>query len=267
MKHPFRGVAYHVTDYNDDYPPEGVDHRALCVYIGDVSEETFRPALQARAEWVIGRAHLGFGVRLEDDLENPLAFTFEVPGLSLFTSFEARALTRVVGWLVKHSGPSQGGYGHEREISLSFHDDIVWWRVWADPSGWSRERPRWREGNVNLLDALLGKETYIEQTLEERPVAVPLPEGAYPAVVRLIERCHRRPRWFGRRSRFADVEPVLPIPCPTKHSDDDKLYSMCTAASSIAEAVGKVVGSVLRDRWRHGGRNWAPLPRTEAAAG
>ncbi len=156
-----------------------------------------------------------------------------------------------------------------RETSLSAHDGSVWWKVWADPTSWSSQTPRWRDGSWSVVDFLLGPETHRSETVgEPEEIVVHLPEGAYRGRSTIERSTWTRPRWFAKTKLRADVtfDPrfgYAPIPTPGKGEnfydcDEDALYSMGCMARSHEEAVGEVVKSVLSRRRRYGGTNWRP---------
>lgn len=262
MRHLGRWVAYHVVNYNDDRPRRGVDHRRLVVYVGDVGhvdDDVFAPAVETSLEWVVGAINVGCAVRVNDDCEDQLKLTVQVPGLSLFANLGARALRSLAKRLIGLEKSDGGGHGYQRELALRVHDGRLWWMVWADPSGWTNSRPRWREGNLDLAALFLGKEKRDEDcVLDDEVIDVPMPEGVYPTRIQLFETVRRRPRWFTERRVWANATPCRPIPFPSKHGGDDALYEMSCPAKTVYQAVGAVVVSVLTDRRRHGGPDWRP---------
>lgn len=165
-------------------------------------------------------------------------------------------------------------YGPSREISLCEHDGSIWWTVWRDwKDGWSRDVPRWRDGNFSFVDFLLGKVRHETVLLEERDVLIPMPEGSYPARCKMVERVWHRSRWPSKRWRCGEVElpRERPIPIPGKGENsydcgEDALYSQSAAARTPAEAVANVVRSALEARDRYGGRGWKPEVARKAEA-
>ncbi len=151
-------------------------------------------------------------------------------------------------------------YGDDREIHISVHSGALWWAFWTDPLSWSSTTPKWRQGNFNPADFVLGRRSCTNSLIEARDVLVPMPERAYSAKAELREWVWRRPRWpFAMRVKRVSIELPEGIPFPGKGENswdcgDDATFGITTGpCSSIAEGVGVLVGSVLKDRVRHGG--------------
>lgn len=153
-----------------------------------------------------------------------------------------------------------GGYGSGRELALSFHDWAVWWKVWVDPDSWESSRPRWRDGNLHPIDALFGRQGCTRKVIEERDVLVPMPEKSYPAKAQLIEFTWKRPRSpFSKTMLRVNLDIPGGIPHAGKGENswdcgDDATFGLTTGeCRTIAEGVGKLVGSCLETRVRYGG--------------
>lgn len=148
-------------------------------------------------------------------------------------------------------------------FSLRFHDGAVWWKIVTPSHSWSCETPKWRDGCFNFVDFLLGKHKYTSTVLEQREVTIPMPEKAYAATAKLTACEWKRPRWFAKRLRRVEIECPEGVPFEGKgtaswNCGPDATFGLTTPADSIPEGVGKMVGSVLRDRVRYGGWNdWA----------
>lgn len=166
------------------------------------------------------------------------------------------------------------GLNGSRTIKISAHDGIVWWTVFADEYRWSTSTPRWRQGNVDVVAALFGKQT--SQVLAEThaDVVIPMPEKSYPAKIVLQTVRWSRPRWFGKTMCYAEIEIPGGIPFSGKGEtgydlDEDGLFSLSTQAHSVGDAIGKVVASVYEyrarrgDPWRHDSPDRANLPEVE----
>lgn len=159
-------------------------------------------------------------------------------------------------------------YGEPRQISLSYHGRALWWSIWRDPMGGWNSRDKWwqrREGSFHFDDVFLGKSTCERTVLEERRVLVPMPEKAYEATAKLMLYQWHRPRWFTKKVKRVEIEVPEGIPHEGKGENSwdcgtDATFGMTTGeCHSIAEGVGKLVGSVLNDRVRYGGYsdwNW-----------
>lgn len=151
----------------------------------------------------------------------------------------------------------------EREIDLSIHDWAIWWKLWGDPWGWDSHTPRWRDGNFNLPDFVLGKTRFQKELIETKDVIVPMPEGPYPATAKL-ERCvWKRPRWFAKVRNNVWLEIVNGIPHEGKGENswdcgEDGLFGI--GGSSYEDAIANAVESVLTDRRRYNGNMQAVYP-------
>lgn len=142
----------------------------------------------------------------------------------------------------------------------------LWWEFWHPRHEWTSGTPRWRHGNFNLTDFVLGQRAY--STVEDEPVLVviPMPEASYPAAVTMETATWKRPRWpWPLIIRCADVELLdttdgkpgyIPVPGKGENSWDcgpDGIFGSSFPAKSVEEAIGKMVGSALQDRKRNGG--------------
>ncbi len=142
------------------------------------------------------------------------------------------------------------------EISIRIFDWAIWWDFWSG-EGWDSKTPRWRDGCFHIDNFFLGRRKYERKVVEEKEVEVPMPEGSYRATVKLCEDTWKRPRWGKKVIKRVDIEIPDGIPHPGKGENswdcgDDATFGICCPAVSIADGVGKLVGSVLRDRVRYG---------------
>lgn len=242
---------------------------------------TGSPLLYGRAWWRIGNGSINWEwtlfrpscrVALVVGGDEDFGFHWSLGVPWLFTFYLTVAGFRPVVWLARLLLPKQPekygglhGYNDEREIRIAIHDWEIWWTVWrASMAGWSRQVPRWRDGNWNFLDTLLGKQSYSTRDLKTVETVVPMPEGCYPATVRLFESTWKRPRWFASRLVRADVKVERGIPFPGKGENsydcgDGALHGLTTKADTIEEAIAATVESALRSRRRYGGSvDWQP---------
>lgn len=191
-----------------------------------------------------------------DNLEHGIQLHVAFPPVSLWFSVNG-ILSRE--WVRKRLGLS------DREISLNIHDWSIYWMLWADPNIWTREIPRWKQGSFNLPNFFLGKLDHWETELSTHEVEIPLPEGNYPATVRLVDGVWKRQRWFARHLRLADVKMHKPAPFPGKGENswdcgEDALYSLHCKAKTIEQAISAYVEAVLRNRRRYGGNAMMKYP-------
>jgi hypothetical protein len=151
---------------------------------------------------------------------------------------------------------------HDRELTISVHNWAIWWNLWTSGMDWDSKTPRWRHGCWDILDAVLGKNTYFREVIEERDVEIPMPEGCYPAHVKLCKDTWKRPRGITRTITRIDADIPKGIPHEGKGENaydcgTDGCFGMCCPARSITDGVGKIVGSVLKDRIKYGGwKDW-----------
>lgn len=156
---------------------------------------------------------------------------------------------------------------HSRTLGFSFHSGAIWWDLWVDPMGdYPCPYGKWRDSNFNFSDFLFGRNECSKEVLEEREVLVPMPEKSYEATAKLMKYTWRRPRWFAKTMKRVEIDVPEGIPHEGKgtcahNCGRDATFGMTTGeCRSIPEGVGKLVGSVLRDRVRYGGWgdwNWA----------
>jgi len=111
----------------------------------------------------------------------------------------------------------------------------------------------------NLSDKLKGRYKVSKEIVKEIDILIPMPEKAYQAHAVLADWTWKYPRWFPKTVRRCEIEIPEGLPHAGKGENswdcgDDATYSMTTGrVRNIPEAVGKLVGSVLNDRVRHGG--------------
>lgn len=160
-----------------------------------------------------------------------------------------------------------------RQIGVSAHDGVIFWRIWKDPMSWSRS-DGWRNSSWNWKDWLLGKTEYDSEVLQEIETVVPMPEGNYPVRVTLTKDTWTRPHTlFGigeHEIHRATIEPIAdkdgkvkPIPVPGKGEnawdlDEDAIHSLTCQAMTVAEAIAAMVESAMKRRERYGGLQWSP---------
>lgn len=223
-----------------------------------------RPLLDLHAEWLFltRQAHaLAFGVTVgEGDGNDGLLLHVSVPFLaSLYFGVEGIKAFHQPGW--------DGARRIEVRLELQRNCGgplSLWWSLWHSTMSWDSRTPRWRHGSFDVVDFVLGRPKYDTTMLEECTTLVPMPERAYPARVKLFLATWRRPRWpFPTRLRCATVEVEGGIPHPGKGESgydcgDDATFSLTCPARTVAEAIGRMVGSVTESRHRYGGLNWMP---------
>lgn len=220
--------------------------------------------LHTTLQYVFPSNVFNLGVHFDDD-EDPLSFRLCVPPLGLYVNFESRALHKI-GAFVADALPSDMGKSYcDRDFSLRIFDWAVWWNLGVSQMGWSSTRPKWRNGSWHFFGS---HKLQSEKLVYERDVLIPMPERSYRWHAKLYRTTwgfDKLPRLFDRELMRVqlDSRPGEQIPKPGKGENswdcgEDALFGSTAPACSIEEAVGGVVGSVLRDRKRYGGSEWRP---------
>lgn len=240
-----------------------------------------------------GRAWFYFGQRHEIDLEwsllhyarqmhaylslgcgdsnDEVMFALSIPYLiSVYLTF---AHFIPVRWFPRRKSRTYGSLPCERQIGFRIFDNALWISLWEDPMMWDRDDPWWWRFSINPVDIALGRKDYSSKDLYTARVDVLMPEGLYPANVRMFESTWKRPRWpWPMRMIRADIEPETPIPHPGKGEnswdcEDDATHSMTCPARTPTEAAEMLRQSVLRDRTKYGGPGWLPSGVTISVPG
>jgi hypothetical protein len=128
---------------------------------------------------------------------------------------------------------------------------------YSDP-WWKR-----RQFNLDILDLVLGKPKYSEREINSTEVQIGMPEGSYPAKIRIFESKWSRPRWFPSYLVRSRIEMIKPIPFPGKGENswdcgEDALFSCIAPESTVEGAISNVVKSVLEKCRKYGGNDWEP---------
>lgn len=126
----------------------------------------------------------------------------------------------------------------------------------CDP--WSWRRGDWRQGGCFVPDVLLGRAKHETTTLRTVETVIPMPEGVYPATVKLTRATWWRPRWpFPLVRYYSAVEIPNGIPFPGKGENawdcgDDALFGCAAEGTTVEAGVANAVESVLRYRRKYG---------------
>lgn len=154
-----------------------------------------------------------------------------------------------------------------RNIGIGYFDGNLWIDLWNDPMEHCSRDPKWWHISINFADVIFGRTSYDEsRTVKETRVVVPMPEGGYPAHVRIYEAVWRRSRWpfAWRKLLRADITPDKPIPFPSKGESsydcgEDATHSMTCCADTPLKAAMALSESVMRSRIKYGsGWNYRP---------
>jgi len=182
------------------------------------------------------------------------------------SEYEVDGVNRVFDW------PSS------RKIEFSVHHNTFWWSIWEHPHGGSdgmgKPLPKWRSGNLDFFDFILGRHIYKLDTLTpEHPVMIWLPEGGYPATLKVEKQTWKRKRWprwplkTERVSRSINCEIGIPFPGKGENSWDcgeDGLYGTGFDTPNDTQACAKFAERVLDCRRRYGGKKCAEEPWPES---
>ena len=208
----------------------------------------------------------GRGLALELDLaqeESTIGGRISIPYLiSIYWGVESRGpLNRFLEYITRRkdqkysNGRTIGFYisGSDLRSGLSLSLSL-----WYDPMETRSEDPKWWHVYKNLNDVFLGRAKCTTETIEERYIDVPMPEGSYPGYAKLVRYTWKR-RWTSKSLMRVQIDVPIGIPHEGKGENSwdmgvDRTYGITTGeCRSIALGVGKLVGSVLHDRVRYGG--------------
>lgn len=201
-------------------------------------------------EWSLGCMPPSVGVSLDVSDEPDATASVRLPGASLYVTIPVRRAVHE-GLVAMARGVGAERWDGVEIVGVSVHDRALWWS-WLHPHGsWRSRTPRWRHGSFRPLDVLLGDHVYTSETIEEREVQIPMPEGMYDWTIKLSRDSWSRPRWPGRHSiirAHASAKDGEQIPT----HDKGPMYGISLEARTVEEAIGRVVGAALRDRARRG---------------
>lgn len=216
----------------------GVPYQARC-WIGQ------DPTL--RLEWNLFSNFCHIGITLLD-YSDALMFKIAFPPFAFWLGIDDRRLSS----LFYKKWP----YG--KEVGISIHDGSIFYEFWSRPGYWDNKTPKWRSGSFNVIDFVFGRREYSSKILEEKEIDIPMPEGNYPAKIKITLDSWKRKRGITKRIKRAHIDMVKPIPFPGKGENswdcgDDACYGVTMPVDNVADAIGKMVSLVLHDRIRRGG--------------
>lgn len=209
-------------------------------------------------------------IKVDPD-EGRLTASIGLAPLAFWFSFENYELTKAIA---PQRTTAHGTLSEPREIRLDLHDGKLWWTVWTNPDEWKSTDPWYRRGSFDFAALFFGEMSVTKEVVKgPEIVSIPMPEGSYAAKSTIERITYGRPRWFSEHKTMASVtmDPregasFKPIPIPGKGEnsydcDEDALYStssMVDNDATHADAIAEVVRSVLKTRWKRGGKNWRP---------
>lgn len=201
------------------------------------------------------------GLSLNSGDGNQIQFELGIPWLLTFwLTFESPLFKLIMPgiWTKSYVRPGEMWFMPvEREMGISIHDGIIWFRLWSNPLEWDSRQPWWWEFNFDYVDFILGKSKTETRVVDQGQVNVPMPEGNYLVKYEKLLKINKRPRWFAQKWTAFDLDLLKPIPIPGKGEnswdlDDDAIHNMYCPAATLEEAVGKLIASALRTRRRYG---------------
>jgi hypothetical protein len=211
-------------------------------------------------EWSFWKPRLSVGIGLAD-YDHVLAGHFCIGLVNLYWHLDHYPLYQ---WIRDRIKRPDEKYGNGRTIGFTVFDDAIMIDLWNDPMESRGKDPKWWHIYILPKDVVLGRAKYSERVIRSTRVEVPMPEANYAATVEVQEATWKRPRWpWPHRMVRCEITPDVPIPFPGKGENswdcgEDATHSMTCAATNEQEAVSALVASVLRDRYRHGGKHWRP---------
>lgn len=201
------------------------------------------------------KSHTGISLDFGDG-DHDYTFFIGVPGVALWLHLE-------VPWKSWLSSPVD-----DTEISLKIHNGAVWWSLWHSTMEWSNKTPRWRNGNFNFVDWLLGEHKHEEKVImESTPIKIPMPEGVYDGTLKMIHQTwKRRWGWFRQERTSVEIEIPMGVPFSGKGENsydcgDDATYSLSFSIdtkqyinldSQIRHSINYFVKSIAETRRRYG---------------
>lgn len=150
-------------------------------------------------------------------------------------------------------------------MGVRIFEGRIWFDLLQDQHEYNTRRDRFRSFNLPIVDWLLGRPVYSAEPIgKPEAVEIPMPERSYAATVQLSRCTWKRSRW-PKATVITRAEVTIPegLPFPGKGENawdcgDDATSAASFPCDSVPEAIGHMVGSVLRDRWQRGGRDWRP---------
>lgn len=222
------------------------------------------PGNHASIGWKLGARRLAAHLRLDDTGDEHLTLHLAFPFLGAFWLSLSRCsrLLQLLGltWAQVREKPSRDWL---RSIGFTFRHGTFWIDPWINPDEYDKGRRHTL--TINLADLLFGRPRVKVTTLACHGAVVQLPEGGYPATVRLYTATYKRPLAF-RPWRVVprfdiEVEDGIPIPGKGDNSwdmEDDAVYEVSGAGDSVETAVAAIRAAIMQSRERYGGQDWTP---------
>lgn len=200
----------------------------------------------------------------------PFAFWFSLSGFRKFRDWWC-SRSWLKAWNEKFGGyPDSHKYTHFVFFSISIFNWALHWDFFKFDWGWSHLMPKWMDGYLDIPNLLLGHQKCSKEILKVVDTEIPMPEGTYPANVKMTRMTWKRPRWFSKSGYYAEVNIPKGIPHEGKGENswdcgEDRLFGQHVRADNVSDAIASVVKSVLREREKYGKSKYPP-PSQQVAA-
>lgn len=198
--------------------------------------------------------HNSISLRLGGD-ENDFTVNLGIKGLFNFyfgveDFFPRKIMKKLFDYTTRYYGVSL----FEEYISIEFHrDDMGYGKGW-----------RGYHKMIDWKSIIFGKDTHEKKELSTERSVIKMPEGDYPATIKISQSTWTRKRIVKPivRTRY-EITPDIPIPEPGKGEngwdmDDDAIFNSTVTANSLEEALNKVRDSVMKTRKNRASVNWKP---------
>lgn len=242
------------------------------------------PDYEARLEWVVIHKTLkGFGLGAvfgRNGMESDVGLDLYFAGLGS-AWFRMRSPWTSI-FRVEENPEDRYDYLCARKTGvrmLPYWGSLIQVLVEDRDGTWSKGQPWWRDFGLNVSD-IMGRTRGSMTVLRSGAVQIPMPEGSYDGTYEIrryvTEHVGRlgwlRDRVLGRKTHDVvsiDVPGGIPVEGKGENSWDcgmDGVFGQSIPGSSVEVAVGALVGSVLKDRRRHGGPHDLERPTTVSEA-
>lgn len=229
-----------------------------------------KPRRTARLEWVLWSKNLGFSIKTDSE-DGGLSLHASLPPVSLYLTLPIPVRKYLQGDFWKRWNESTGGFPDSHKYSsfiladIRFHDQALFWEFLKFDWGWSNRMPKWMNGAFHVTDFVLGRQRCDTKVVSVHEAGIPMPEGNYPATIKLERITWKRPRWFPMTKRYASVDLKIGIPHQGKGENswdcgEDALHGMSCEASTVEDAIAATVKSALRSRRCYDGDIAAKYP-------
>jgi hypothetical protein len=221
--------------------------------------------IEARVEYHLPGTSWGAQLHFRKD-EDPIGGSLGVGLFTVYGSFDSKLVRRLASYVADVLFPGDmGSKWSGRSFGIRFFDSAVWWDLGSDDYGWTKGRPKWKDGSWRPLG--FNMRTTDPVVVETREVLVPMPERSYRGTATVTEAYWgyaKLPRFFHDKRRHVDINmhdgEQVGVPGKGENSwdcGDDAIFGMSTAERTPEDAVGKLVASALRTRRKHG---WSYAP-------